>query len=74
MSIYPNPTKDKINIDCSTPLSNSIVKVYNSLGKEVMSQNLSNTEVDLSSLSQGLYLVNVISNGKVVKQEKIVKN
>lgn len=74
ISIYPNPTKDKINIDCSAPLSNSIVKVYNSLGKEVMSQKLNGSEVNLSSLSQGLYLINVISNGKIVKQEKIVKN
>lgn len=74
ISIYPNPTKDKIIIDCLTPLSNSIVKVYNSLGKEVMSQNLSKTEINLSSLSQGLYLINIISNGKIIKQEKIVKN
>ncbi|HBN05744.1 MAG TPA: hypothetical protein DD434_08145 [Bacteroidales bacterium] len=74
ISVFPNPTKDKINIECSTPLSNAFVKVYNSLGKEVMSKKLNGSEVNLSSLSQGLYLVNIISNGKIVKQEKIVKN
>lgn len=74
ISVFPNPTKDKVYIDSPSSLSNSIVKVYNSLGKEVISQKLNGSELNLSSLSQGLYLLNIISNGKIVKQEKIVKN
>ncbi|NRR91101.1 T9SS type A sorting domain-containing protein [Winogradskyella undariae] len=56
ISIYPNPTKSTINIKTESNVAN--VSVYSLLGKEVIKTNTKT--VDVSSLSEGIYLIKVI--------------
>ncbi|MCX7549044.1 T9SS type A sorting domain-containing protein, partial [Xanthomarina sp. F1114] len=61
-SVYPNPIKDVLNIKYKSALES--VKVYNLLGQEVYSQNVSSShlKLDLSSLHTGAYIVKVFAN------------
>jgi uncharacterized repeat protein (TIGR01451 family) len=70
LSIYPNPTKGKVNI---LTTSAATAYVFNSNGVLVIRRNLetSTNEIDLTSLSKGLYLIRLdAENGK--QQTKIV--
>jgi len=68
-SIYPNPTTDYINIDCSSLES---VSVYNIIGKEVIKANNQN-RIDVSTLSKGVYFIKV-SDGINSSTKKFIKN
>lgn len=69
---YPNPVKDKLNLSYSQNIDK--VQVSNILGQEVFTKsiNATNTEIDLSNLAAGTYLVKVSSNNQV-KTIKVVK-
>jgi len=67
-SIYPNPTKEYLNIDCSSLES---VSVYNILGKELLKGN--NNRINVSSLSKGVYFIKV-SDGINSSTKKFIKN
>lgn len=69
---YPNPVKDVLNLSYSLEMSS--VKVINLLGQVVVTKALNSTEtqLDLTSLQAGTYLVQV-TVGTQVKTIKIVK-
>ncbi len=67
-SIYPNPTKEYLNIDCSSLQS---VSVYNILGKELLKGN--NNRIDVSSFSKGVYFIKV-SDGINASTKKFIKD
>ncbi len=63
--VYPNPVKNIITIE--TALTIDSIDVVNQLGQNVLTLNsnrIINNQVDLSSLSQGLYFMNIRSGDK----------
>lgn len=73
ISFYPNPTKDILYIDSQDDVSFLQINLYNVLGKRVITQSLSSKQINISSLPKGVYMLNVVEDGIVVKREKIVK-
>ncbi|MCA1966644.1 MAG: T9SS type A sorting domain-containing protein, partial [Flavobacterium sp.] len=69
---YPNPVRDILNISYTTEISS--LRVINMIGQEVISKNINatSTQVDMSALSAGAYIVNV-TVGDSVKTLKVVK-
>lgn len=77
LNIYPNPTTSVLNIAGDLGiLANASFKVYDMLGKEVKSQNLTfssdNTSIDVSTLKEGVYML-VISKDGAKKSYKFIK-
>jgi hypothetical protein len=77
-SIYPNPAKDHITIDCGT-LTNVVgysIKIVNTLGQEVFNKPMNTQQyyVPLNSWGgQGMYFVNVIdAQGHTIDIKKII--
>ena len=72
-SAYPNPVTDYLTVKNSTDISS--VAVVNLLGQTVITKQLNATEgsIDMSSLTQGAYIVNV-TVGDVTKSIKVIKN
>jgi len=69
--VYPNPTKDIFFIDNET-LAN--IMLYDMLGKKVLTQSgYGKTEINISHLTKGIYIVALFSEGKLVGNTKIVK-
>ena len=69
---YPNPVNDILNISYSSEITS--VNVINLLGQQVISRNVgsTSTEIDMTNLSAGAYIVNV-SIGNVIKTIKVIK-
>jgi hypothetical protein len=65
ISMYPNPTSNMLTISSANKMD--AISVYNVVGQEVMNVNVNadNTVLNVSGLQDGIYLVKVISEGKV---------
>lgn len=72
-SYYPNPTTGILNISAANKIEN--IEVYNTAGQKVLgfAPNTKESEINLSSLPKGLYLVKALVNGKVVTNKVIKK-
>ena len=72
MSVYPNPTKNSVYINCKSADIVSL-EVFNMQSQLVHDQNFyDNTLVDLSNFNLGLYLFKFEVNG-VFQHKKIIK-
>jgi hypothetical protein len=69
---YPNPVSDKLNISLSNAPSK--VSIYSMDSKQLLLLNTvdSKIEVDMSKYSSGIYLVKIVSAGKIITK-KIIK-
>jgi type IX secretion system substrate protein len=72
-TVLPNPATNTILLN-SKGLSHYIVNFTNLTGKLMMIENINSKSqvVDVSMLPQGLYIMNVISNGILIKKMKII--
>ncbi|MGB5944265.1 MAG: T9SS-dependent M36 family metallopeptidase [Leeuwenhoekiella sp.] len=62
--VFPNPTKGKIEIIISSPLSSGQLKVHDVHGRQIKHLSLSNSstiDLDLGSFSSGIYFVSISS-------------
>jgi len=61
LAVYPNPTKDVLNINYKSNLTG--VTVYNIVGQEVLHRNTeaSQLQIDLSEFTSGVYIVKLFS-------------
>jgi len=76
ISIFPNPTTGLIRIE-NTEYSIQNVSVYDIYGREVGSVILrgvegKQTEVDLSTQAQGIYIIRVSTDKQTIRQ-KVIK-
>lgn len=70
LSIYPNPTTDKINIDVSGGVN---YKISDNTGKSIIEGVILGSAVDVSSLCSGIYFLTVMSPSEGVITKKFVK-
>ena len=70
ISFFPNPVKDVLIFTNAEKFSS--VDVYNLLGQKVLSQNGSTSEINMSGLTSGAYIVK-LTDGISVKSIKIIK-
>jgi len=78
ISIYPNPVKEMLSIEFETSTNQDIeITILNSLGQKIYTNNLLNfsgkisEKVNLSSFSEGLYLLNITSSKGHLITERI---
>lgn len=73
VSIYPNPTKGLITIECNNTIKS--VQLYDVQGRILQTNvvNESQASLDMSVQSKGIYFIKIISD-KGMKVQKIVKD
>jgi hypothetical protein len=69
LSIYPNPTSDKVNIECQ---GMSLIDVYNVEGKLVQRIQVEGDAYQLDGLDNGIYTLR-IHKGEAVLVRRVVK-
>jgi len=78
ISLYPNPANTILNLKFESNTSSDLKAEIISLdGKKIKSFSLSNyenTEIDISQLSQGIYLTNFYSGNVLIASKRLVKN
>lgn len=75
VSIYPNPFSTSISINNISQIDKTQLKMYNVLGAEVMSVNISNqlTTFETGNLPAGIYYYKIINDiGKTIQSGKLV--
>lgn len=76
-SIYPNPAQNSVFINVENAFNNPVkIEITDLTGRVIYNQNLTSnqTEINTSSFSNGLYLINLISNGKKYTQKLIIND
>ena len=75
-SVYPNPAQSKFKFELAASLVNTSpsVSIRNTLGQEVLSQIIgaSATEIDVSSIPLGIYMVSLVSDGRELYSQRLV--
>ncbi|WP_198033387.1 lamin tail domain-containing protein [Lacinutrix venerupis] len=72
-SIYPNPTNTGF-VNITTTSNEAItVTVFDILGKQVLSQNVNNNTLNVSSLNTGVYILKLNQNGATMTKKLVVK-
>ncbi len=66
ISIYPNPASDYIYFNAGNKTLNNItISIFDMSGKKLIDKRIiSNNRFDISSLTQGCYLIKIENNGK----------
>ncbi len=81
LDIYPNPTKANILVDIqgvtqTSPLFLQIIDMKGSLVKEIKVNNIKDfntTNIDISALNKGIYILKVFNNKGMIATERFVK-
>jgi len=73
ISIYPNPANKLISISSKQDILVHVVIIYDGIGKKVMLKEGSDPTIDISALSPGMYLVEIVS-GKLKYRKKLIVN
>jgi hypothetical protein len=76
VELYPNPFSEKTTLTISglDNTSTADVRLYDQLGKEVLSHTFENGtyQLERAELSKGLYFMEIRSNGKMLAVKKVV--
>ncbi|MDP4281090.1 MAG: T9SS type A sorting domain-containing protein [Bacteroidota bacterium] len=78
--LYPNPTSGPVTVRFdNNHYRNFKVRIYNPEGKLVSEREnsvsgVSDSSFDLSGLSEGVYVVSLLMDGKEIMAERIIKN
>ncbi|MCF8374644.1 MAG: T9SS type A sorting domain-containing protein [Bacteroidales bacterium] len=61
IKVYPNPTGEILTIDVNYPIENSLIRILNLTGKEVLNKELvsKHSEINIGALSSGIYFVRI---------------
>lgn len=73
LSIYPNPTSgDRITISTKLNADKEIV-IFDVLGKKVLQTELNSRELNISTLSPGIYIIQIKEGDATATRKLIVK-
>ncbi len=76
IQIYPNPVKDAVIISIENPdLKNAEVLLFDVCGKLLKTKRITgnHTSVDMNSFSEGIYVLQIKENEKLIRSSKVVK-
>jgi uncharacterized protein YjdB len=68
--LYPNPAKNKVYFSGDSHIER--VNIFSLTGQNVLSGNVKENQFDISSLSKGIYLVNMISQENIKSITRLI--
>ena len=81
LNLFPNPANTTLTVNYFTPsMDNTSIEVYNMMGQVVNSinvsgnQGLNSRELDLTSMSNGVYFLKVTQNNNTLTKKFVVKH
>ena len=70
-TIYPNPVQQQLKIVSGESLSGGIIRIYDIMGKQVISARPAGNQINVSQLSPGVYTLVYTKNGKKITRQFI---
>jgi hypothetical protein len=76
INIYPNPNNGEFLITLENTNQKNRIEIYNNIGELILEKELTNltNEININRLSNGIYLLKIVGDGKLIKAEKIIKS
>lgn len=74
VSVYPNPTKDEVNIEVDSKIKS--IEVYDSNGRIIQKQigiSATKTKISLQNTTSGLYLLKIFTDKEMITKKVIKK-
>lgn len=72
IAMYPNPVSDKLYFSSSTNISIEEVSIHNLQGQKVYEISLPNDQIDVSQLTNGIYILKFATNDEI-ETKKFIK-
>ena len=73
LSVYPNPASgDKVYITSTKDLPKK-VEIYNVLGKMVLSAQVTGTELNITSLESGIYIMKIKEGNSLATRKLVIR-
>ena len=73
ITIYPNPTTNFLNISNLNLISVKNIEIYNHLGQRLIQSNTIQNQIDVSNLSEGLYILTIETTDNKKYSESFIK-
>jgi len=73
ITLYPNPTKEVLQISFSTKIPITELNIYNPSGQLILKENQVSNLLNVSSLKPGVYIVELKLLGQIVRRKLIIK-
>ncbi|MBS1652743.1 MAG: T9SS type A sorting domain-containing protein [Bacteroidetes bacterium] len=73
--LYPNPANTTIQVKFPNTFSNSTnysASIFDNLGREILTQNLTRSQINISALNNGIYIVCIYENNVAVDYQKVI--
>lgn len=71
VTVYPNPTKSKLNITLAKNTTIKSIHIYNVIGQLVHTNTYSSETIDVSELKNGTYFIKIISDNGIATSKFI---
>ncbi len=71
--IYPNPCRTKLNIEIASGRRISEINVYNLLGQNIIHEKIETDNLDVSSITTGVYIIELQLNSIIIREKLIIK-
>jgi len=72
-SIYPNPSKNKLFLSNKSGIAINEVNIYNQLGQKVLHESTVSGLIDISTLDNGIYVIELFTDRIVIRETLIVE-
>ncbi|MFC4816078.1 T9SS type A sorting domain-containing protein [Flavobacterium sp. GCM10023249] len=72
LQVYPNPAKTYLNIT-SDSFATKNVEIYDVLGKMVVNTKVTNSSINVSGLTKGVYVVKINEEGKTATRKLVIE-
>ncbi len=72
-SVYPNPTEKEIYISGKNKEIIKEVNIYTQIGQKVLHETGITNTIDVSMLKQGIYVIEMVSNERKIREKLIIK-
>ncbi len=69
IKIYPNPVKDKLTIQLENGLKPEELIITSITGQTISNPRFTNSEIDVSSLQKGFYILQFVVEGKIYRHK-----
>jgi len=70
--LFPNPTRDNLNLSSSVTLDTAIFTVFDATGRRILNGRVRSSSLDVSSISAGNYILRIVNEGQI-KTQKFIK-
>jgi hypothetical protein len=72
--LFPNPSNGIFSVVLKDNFHNSEIEIYNSLGEKISDVELKDekTTIDLSNEAKGIYFYQILTDGKVISEGKLI--